>query len=144
LKAVQIPKPGAELQIVERDIPVPGAREVRIKVQACGVCHSDSFTKEGQWPGIQYPRVPGHEVGGLGHLGILGAFASSSTWAKLRPCPVVLGRRPEIGKWPMPASPRPPLRKRVGRRPVYQGPLRTAWIQSGAVRPEVPALQLES
>ena len=64
MKAVQIPKPGAEFQIVERDIPVPGAREVRIKVQACGVCHSDSFTKEGQWPGIQYPRVPGHEVVG--------------------------------------------------------------------------------
>jgi len=64
MKAVQIPKPGAEFEIVERDIPKPGGREVRIKVQACGVCHSDSFTKEGQWPGIQYPRVPGHEVVG--------------------------------------------------------------------------------
>jgi D-arabinose 1-dehydrogenase-like Zn-dependent alcohol dehydrogenase len=64
MKAVQIPKPGAEFQIVERDIPKPGVREVRIKVQACGVCHSDSFTKEGQWPGIAYPRVPGHEVVG--------------------------------------------------------------------------------
>jgi D-arabinose 1-dehydrogenase-like Zn-dependent alcohol dehydrogenase len=65
MKAAQIPKPGAEFQIVERDIPKPGAGEVRIKVQACGVCHSDAFTKEGQWPGIQYPRVPGHEVAGI-------------------------------------------------------------------------------
>jgi D-arabinose 1-dehydrogenase-like Zn-dependent alcohol dehydrogenase len=65
MKAAQIPKPGAEFQIVDRDIPKPSAGEVRIKVQACGVCHSDMFTKEGQWPGIQYPRVPGHEVTGI-------------------------------------------------------------------------------
>lgn len=64
MKAVQIPRPGADFEIVEREIPKPGVREVRIKVQACGVCHSDAFTKEGQWPGIQYPRVPGHEVVG--------------------------------------------------------------------------------
>jgi D-arabinose 1-dehydrogenase-like Zn-dependent alcohol dehydrogenase len=64
MKAAQVPKPGAEFQIVEREIPTPGARQVRIKVQACGVCHSDLFTKEGAWPGIQYPRVPGHEVAG--------------------------------------------------------------------------------
>ena len=65
MKAAQVPKPGADFEIVEREIPHPGAGEVRIKVQACGVCHSDVFTKEGQWPGIQYPRVPGHEVVGL-------------------------------------------------------------------------------
>jgi len=65
MKAAQVPKPGADFEIVEREIPRPGAGEVRIKVQACGVCHSDSFTKEGQWPGIQYPRVPGHEVAGV-------------------------------------------------------------------------------
>jgi D-arabinose 1-dehydrogenase-like Zn-dependent alcohol dehydrogenase len=65
MKAVQIPKPGADFQIVEREIPNPGAGEVRIKVQACGVCHSDVFTKDGLWPGIQYPRVPGHEVAGI-------------------------------------------------------------------------------
>jgi D-arabinose 1-dehydrogenase-like Zn-dependent alcohol dehydrogenase len=65
LKAAQVPKPGADFEIVEREIPKPGAGQVRIKVQACGVCHSDSFTKEGQWPGIQYPRVPGHEVAGI-------------------------------------------------------------------------------
>jgi len=65
MRAAQVPKPGADFEIVEREIPKPGAGEVRIKVQACGVCHSDSFTKEGQWPGIQYPRVPGHEVAGV-------------------------------------------------------------------------------
>src|SRR6202140_73467 len=65
MKAAQIPKAGADFEIVEREIPKPGAGEVRIKVQACGVCHSDQFTKEGTWPGIQYPRVPGHEVVGL-------------------------------------------------------------------------------
>ena len=65
MKAAQIPKAGADFQIVEREIPKPGAGEVRIKVQACGVCHSDVFTKEGQWPGIQYPRVPGHEIAGV-------------------------------------------------------------------------------
>src|ERR1700726_1730868 len=65
MKVAQIPKPEADFQIVEREIPQPGAGEVRIKVQACGVCHSDMFTKEGAWPGIQYPRVPGHEIAGI-------------------------------------------------------------------------------
>jgi len=61
----QVPKAGADFEIVEREIPKPGAGHVRIKVQACGVCHSDVFVKEGLWPGIQYPRVPGHEVTGI-------------------------------------------------------------------------------
>ena len=65
MKAAQVPKPGAEFQIVECEIPTPGAGQVRIKVHACGVCHSDLFTKEGAWPGIQYPRAPGHEVAGV-------------------------------------------------------------------------------
>jgi D-arabinose 1-dehydrogenase-like Zn-dependent alcohol dehydrogenase len=65
MRAVQVSKPNGSLDLVERDIPTPGARQVRIKVQACGVCHSDSFTKLGAIPGIQYPRVPGHEVIGL-------------------------------------------------------------------------------
>lgn len=65
MKAAQVPKPGADFQIVEREIPNPSVGEVRIKVQACGVCHSDVLTKEGQWPGIQYPRVPGHEIAGI-------------------------------------------------------------------------------
>jgi D-arabinose 1-dehydrogenase-like Zn-dependent alcohol dehydrogenase len=65
MKAAQVPKPGAPFEIVEREIPSPGFQQVRIKVQACGVCHSDAFTKEGSWPGIQYPRIPGHEVAGI-------------------------------------------------------------------------------
>ena len=65
MKAAQIPKPGADFELVEREIPKPGAGQVLIKVHACGVCHSDMFTKEGAWPGIQYPRVPGHEVAGV-------------------------------------------------------------------------------
>jgi len=65
MKAAQISKPGAGFQIVEREIPEPDAGQVRIKVQACGVCHSDVLTVEGLWPGIQYPRAPGHEVAGI-------------------------------------------------------------------------------
>ncbi len=65
MRAVQVGKPKAPFEVVERDIPEPGPGTVRIKVQACGVCHSDSLTKEGMWPGIEYPRVPGHEVVGL-------------------------------------------------------------------------------
>ncbi|MGA8367744.1 MAG: alcohol dehydrogenase [Candidatus Acidiferrales bacterium] len=78
MKAAQIPQPGADFQIVERDIPTPGPGQVRIKVQACGICHSDVLTKEGLWPGIQYPRVPGHEVVGI--IDELGAGVSE--WKK--------------------------------------------------------------
>ena len=65
MKAAQVSKPGGDFEIVEREIPDPDAGHVRIKVQACGICHSDVLTKEGYWPGIQYPRVPGHEVAGI-------------------------------------------------------------------------------
>ena len=65
MKVAQVPKAGGDFEIVEREIPKPGPGQVRIKVQACGVCHSDVLTKEGFWPGIQYPRVPGHEVAGI-------------------------------------------------------------------------------
>ncbi|MDQ1407900.1 MAG: hypothetical protein QOG55_3529 [Acidobacteriaceae bacterium] len=65
MKVAVIPKAGADFQIVDREIPQPGPQQVLIKVQACGVCHSDMFTKEGLWPGIEYPRVPGHEVAGI-------------------------------------------------------------------------------
>lgn len=65
MKAAQISKPGGDFEIVDREIPTPSAGYVRIKVLACGVCHSDALTKEGSWPGIQYPRVPGHEVAGV-------------------------------------------------------------------------------
>lgn len=65
MRAVQVPRPGGPLEIVEREIVEPGPGLVRIKVQACGICHSDSLTKDGQFPGITYPRVPGHEVVGV-------------------------------------------------------------------------------
>ena len=78
MKVAQVSKPGAEFSIVEREIPNPGPGHVRIKVQACGVCHSDVLTKEGQWPGIQYPRMPGHEV-----VGIIDAVGENvSAWKK--------------------------------------------------------------
>ncbi len=64
MRAVQVPRAGGPFEIVERPIPEPGAGLIRVKVQACGICHSDSVTKEGLFPGIQYPRVPGHEVVG--------------------------------------------------------------------------------
>ena len=64
MKAVQISKPGGNFEVVDRPIPEPGRGQVRIKVEACGICHSDALVKEGMWPGIQYPRVPGHEVSG--------------------------------------------------------------------------------
>jgi D-arabinose 1-dehydrogenase-like Zn-dependent alcohol dehydrogenase len=65
MRSVQVSKPNGPFEIVERDIPEPGAEKVRIKVQACGICHGDSATKEGIFPGIQYPRVPGHEIAGV-------------------------------------------------------------------------------
>jgi D-arabinose 1-dehydrogenase-like Zn-dependent alcohol dehydrogenase len=65
MRVAQVPAPREGFQIVEREIPEPGGREARIRVQACGVCHTDALTKEGSWPGIQYPRVPGHEVAGI-------------------------------------------------------------------------------
>jgi D-arabinose 1-dehydrogenase-like Zn-dependent alcohol dehydrogenase len=64
MRVVQVAAPGAPLELVEREVPSPGTGEVRIRVEACGICHSDSFTKEGSFPGIRYPIVPGHEVAG--------------------------------------------------------------------------------
>ena len=78
MKVAQISRPGADFEIVEREIPQPGAGHVRIKVQACGICHSDVLTKEGSYPGIQYPRVPGHEVAGV----IDEVGAGVSAWKK--------------------------------------------------------------
>lgn len=65
MRAVQVTEANGPFELVERDIPSPGAGKVLIKVQACGVCHSDVFTKQGLFPGIKFPRVPGHEVVGL-------------------------------------------------------------------------------
>jgi D-arabinose 1-dehydrogenase-like Zn-dependent alcohol dehydrogenase len=76
MKVAQINNPGGDFELVERDIPEPGPGQVRVKVEACGVCHSDIFVKEGLWPGLQYPRVPGHEI--AGHLDALGQGVT--TW----------------------------------------------------------------
>lgn len=78
MRVAQVSSPGADFEIVEREIPKPAAGQVRIKVQVCGVCHSDVLTKEGLWPGIQYPRVPGHEVAGI----IDEVGAGVSAWKK--------------------------------------------------------------
>lgn len=64
MKAIQVVKPNEPFQIVEREIPSPGPRQIRIKVEACGVCHSDAFVKFGAFPGMVFPRVPGHEIAG--------------------------------------------------------------------------------
>ena len=76
MKAAQIAKPGAAFEIIDREIPEPAAGQVRIKVNACGICHSDVLVKEGVLPWIQYPRVPGHEVAGI----IDEAGPGVSTW----------------------------------------------------------------
>jgi D-arabinose 1-dehydrogenase-like Zn-dependent alcohol dehydrogenase len=65
MRVAQVTRVNGAFEIVERDIPEPGAGQVRIKVEACGICHSDAMTKEGTWPGIEYPRVPGHEIAGV-------------------------------------------------------------------------------
>src|SRR5258706_14967745 len=74
MRAVQVARPGSPLELVERDIPTPGRNAVRVKVEACGICHSDAAVLGGQLPGIEYPRVPGHE--GVGVIDALGAGVS--------------------------------------------------------------------
>ncbi len=78
MKVAQISNPGADWELVERDIPEPGPGQVRVKVEACGICHSDVLVKEGLWPGLQYPRVPGHEVAGT----IDAVGNNVTTWSK--------------------------------------------------------------
>src|SRR5690242_10217078 len=78
MTVAQVPKPGGDFEIVEREIPQPGPRQVRIQGRACGVCHSDVLVKEGLLPGIQYPRVPGHGVAGV--IDEIGAGVT--TWKK--------------------------------------------------------------
>ena len=65
MRAVQAARGGGPLELVERDVPEPGRGEVRVRIEACGVCHSDSLTVEGQWPGLALPRIPGHEIAGV-------------------------------------------------------------------------------
>lgn len=77
MRVVQVPSAGGAFEVVERDMPEPGPGQARVKVQACGICHSDSFTKQGYWPGIVYPRAPGHEIAGV--IDALGAGSTSFT-----------------------------------------------------------------
>ncbi len=77
MRAAQVSQPKGPFELVEREIPQPSAGQVRIKVQACGVCHSDSVTKEGLFPNIQYPRIPGHEV--IGTVDAIGSGVAG--WA---------------------------------------------------------------
>ena len=65
MRAFPFTKPGAKLELVERDVPNPGPGQVRVRVEACGICHSDVLTAQGLYPGIQYPRIPGHEIAGV-------------------------------------------------------------------------------
>src|SRR6266568_771867 len=65
MRVIQVSEAGGPLELRERDVPEPAAGEVRVRVQACGVCHSDSYAKEGSFPGVTYPVVPGHEVAGV-------------------------------------------------------------------------------
>src|SRR5579864_515203 len=69
--AAQVSKPRGPLEVVERNVPEPSAGTVRVKIEACGVCHSDSFTVDGLFAGIEYPRIPGHEV--VGTIDALGS-----------------------------------------------------------------------
>jgi D-arabinose 1-dehydrogenase-like Zn-dependent alcohol dehydrogenase len=78
MRVAQIPKAGALFEIVDRPIPEPGARQVQIKVDACGICHSDQIFKEGKWPGLKWPVVPGHEVAGR-----VTALGAGVTWFKV-------------------------------------------------------------
>jgi D-arabinose 1-dehydrogenase-like Zn-dependent alcohol dehydrogenase len=64
MRVVQVEKPNAPLELVERPIPEPGTREARIRIEACGVCYSDSYVVTGTYPGVRYPAVPGHEIAG--------------------------------------------------------------------------------
>ncbi|MFO0944802.1 MAG: alcohol dehydrogenase [Planctomycetota bacterium] len=79
MRAAQVSRPGGPLELVERPIPMPPADHVRIKVHACGICHSDALTKEGLWAGLEFPRVPGHEV-----IGVIDAIGKnvSSRWTE--------------------------------------------------------------
>ena len=64
MRAIQVPEQGADFELVERDVPAPGRGEALVRVEACGVCHSDVFAKEGGYPGVSFPVVPGHEIAG--------------------------------------------------------------------------------
>src|SRR5215831_4357648 len=78
MRVAQIGKPRGDWELAEREIPEPSPGQVRVKVEACGICHSDVVVKEGLWSGLQYPRVPGHEIAGR----IDGAGDNATPWTK--------------------------------------------------------------
>ena len=78
MKAIQVKAPGADFELVQKEIPEPKEHEVLIKVQACGVCHGDAIVKQGYFPGLQYPRTPGHEV-----VGTIAKLGSESHYWKV-------------------------------------------------------------
>ena len=90
MRAVQVGKAGGDFELVERDIPEPRPGQVRVKVEACGICHSDVMVKDGLWPGLQYPRVPGHEV--AGRVDALGEGVSAARNGG--------SRRGRVARWP--------------------------------------------
>jgi D-arabinose 1-dehydrogenase-like Zn-dependent alcohol dehydrogenase len=108
MKVAVVPKAGADFEIVEWDIPEPGPGHVRIRVQASGVCHNDVLAKQGGWPGLVYPRVPGHEVAAV----IDQAGPGVTQWKKGQR--VGVGWRGRPLHWPAPPSPRP-LRQSASR-----------------------------
>lgn len=103
MRVAQVSRATGPFELVERPIPQPPADWVRIKVQACGICHSDSLVQEGLWPGLQYPRVPGHEVIGvidalgLGNNGTLIVIGAAES-LQVSPLLLLMGRR-EIKGW---------------------------------------------
>jgi Alcohol dehydrogenase GroES-like domain len=80
MRAMIVPEPGGRFRMEERDLPEPGRHEVRIRIHACGVCHSDTVTVEGHMPGLSYPRIPGHEV--IGVIDALGPDVEGWAWVR--------------------------------------------------------------
>ena len=101
MKAIQVSAPGADFELVQKEIPEPKEHEVLLKVQACGVCHGDAIVKQGYYPGLQYPRTPGHEVvGTIAKLGFRVTLLEGRTksrcrlaWRTLLPMQVMPKRR---------------------------------------------------
>jgi D-arabinose 1-dehydrogenase-like Zn-dependent alcohol dehydrogenase len=77
MKKIRVPSAGGSFELIEDPVREPAVGYVSVKVQACGICHSDSLTKEGGWPGIVYPRSPGHEIAGI--IAALGEGTASPT-----------------------------------------------------------------
>jgi hypothetical protein len=122
MRAVQVSRPGGPLELVERPIPDPGPGSVRIKVQACGICHSDVTTKEGQWPGITFPRVPGLSAGNRWRMEGKLPGRPETDHAPGSPLPLCRPRSLRGGTWAYPRSCKPEKScrpSRSGTRPAF-------------------------